>query len=262
MPVIGAALFLRLFARTTWEISGSLRTSTGWFARPLPWGRWTTKISGSNTTLYLHVFDWPKDGELLVPSLKNRAKATWMLTDPERKPLRSESAENRLTITVQKAPLDPISCTIVVEISGTPDIQPTVVLQKNDGPVTLPAGEARLHGSTFQYETGGQLDNIGYWTTPEDWTDWEFKVIKSGVFKVSAIIAARASGDFEISVAGQNLRCATPNTGSYPTFASIRLGTAKIETEGKAILAVHPIKEGWQPMNLKAIRLEALAENR
>jgi len=36
----------------------------------LEWGRCTKKRGDGQTTLYLHVFDWPKDEELLVPDLK------------------------------------------------------------------------------------------------------------------------------------------------------------------------------------------------
>ena len=33
----------------------------------LPWGRCTRKAVDDGTLLYLHVFDWPDDGELPVP---------------------------------------------------------------------------------------------------------------------------------------------------------------------------------------------------
>jgi alpha-L-fucosidase len=236
-------------------------TSASPFARPLPWGRCTTKTSGDTTTLYLHVFEWPMEGEILVPGLKNPAKSAWLLVDPKHS-LHTDSADSGLTITVPKTPPDAISSTLVVQFNGAPSIEPTIILQKRDGSVVLPAGEARLHGSTFQYESGGQLDNIGYWTTPEDWVDWEFQIARPGEFTVSAVIAAPASGDFEISVAGQTLRCSAPNTGDYTTFASVKLGVGKILAAGKIVLAVRPIKNGWQPMNLKAVRLEPLAANR
>lgn len=35
----------------------------------LPWGRCTQKEQNGNTVLYFSVFDWPKDGKLLVPGL-------------------------------------------------------------------------------------------------------------------------------------------------------------------------------------------------
>lgn len=38
---------------------------------PLPWGRCTVKTNGDTTTLYFHVFDWPRDGELTLPPFAN-----------------------------------------------------------------------------------------------------------------------------------------------------------------------------------------------
>jgi alpha-L-fucosidase len=231
-------------------------TSAGPFTKPLPWGRCTQRTSGDTTTLYLHVFDWPSDGELLVPGLKNRVRSASVLTAPKEEFLPAETAEDGLVLSLPKAAPDAISSTIVARIAGPPDIQPCPLMQRRSGSVTLPASEARLHGSTFQYECSGALDDIGYWTTPGDWVDWEFRLTRPGKFKVSATIAAAGSGSFEISVAGQTLRCAAPATGNYITFKLVELGEVELRSTGKAILAVRPIKEGWQPMNLKAIKLE------
>lgn len=38
----------------------------------LPWGRATQKFQDNSTTLYLHVFDWPSDGKLVIPGLAGR----------------------------------------------------------------------------------------------------------------------------------------------------------------------------------------------
>ena len=43
----------------------------------LPWGRCTKKLTADGATLYLHVFNWPADGKLLVPGLKNNARRAW-----------------------------------------------------------------------------------------------------------------------------------------------------------------------------------------
>ncbi|NOR76793.1 MAG: alpha-L-fucosidase, partial [Draconibacterium sp.] len=51
----------------------------------LPWGRCTTKEMGTGTLLYLHVFDWPKDGVLRVPGLKTRVKDVFLLANPKQK---------------------------------------------------------------------------------------------------------------------------------------------------------------------------------
>ncbi|MBV8255886.1 MAG: alpha-L-fucosidase [Chitinophaga sp.] len=46
----------------------------------LPWGRCTQKTDGKKTTYYLHVFNWPTDGKLVVPGLKNKVSKATMLT--------------------------------------------------------------------------------------------------------------------------------------------------------------------------------------
>lgn len=164
--------------------------------------------------------------------------------------------EDGLLISVPAAAPDKISSTIVLQFKGAPNIVVTPLLQRPDGSIALPASEADLHGDTFKYESGSALDDIGYWTNPGDWVDWNFKVTRPGKFTVSAVIAAPTSGAFDIAVAGQALHCSAPVTGNYVTFQPVKLGTIEIAAAGDMTLAIHPIKDGWQPMNLKSITLK------
>jgi alpha-L-fucosidase len=228
-------------------------TTASSFSRQLPWGRCTTKISGKTTTLYLHVFDWPADGELLVPGLKNKIKSARLLVGSKK--LATQKGEDGVTISLPASAPTAISSTVVLTVEGAPDIAPMVLLQNKNGSVDLPASLARLHGGTFKYESGGPLDNIGFWTDSNDWADWVFKIKRPGTFEVSADIAAPASNGFEISLGDQTIRCAAPVTANYQTFQSVKLGKLEISSAGDVTLAVHPLKDHWQPMNLKAIRL-------
>jgi alpha-L-fucosidase len=232
-------------------------TSAGPFKRQLPWGRCTAKIFGDSTILYLHVFDWPADGQLLVPGLKNQVKSARLLTGGKK--LTLQNREDGLLISVPSAAPDKISSTIVLKFRGAPDVVATPLLQKHDGSITLPASEAHLHGSALQYESGDSKDNIGYWTNPDDWAGWEFKMEQPGKFTVSAVISSQAASPFELSVSGQTLRGAAPVTGDYTTFRPVTLGTIEIPVAGKVTLAVHPVKDGWQPMNLQAVKLTPVA---
>ena len=45
----------------------------------LSWGRATQKFHGKSTTIYLHIFDWPSDGKLVVPGLAGRVKKAKVL---------------------------------------------------------------------------------------------------------------------------------------------------------------------------------------
>jgi len=231
-------------------------TTASPFGRQLPWGRCTTKVKGNTTTLYLHVFDWPGDGHLLVPGLKNKVASASLLG--ERKKLRTSSEEDGLHISVPATAPNAISSTVVLRIKGPLDIQPFTILQKADGSIQLSATDANVHGNTLKYESGGPRDNLGYWTNPNDWADWQFAVKQPGKFTVSAIIASLANSPFEISLGDQTLKCTAPNTGDYTTFQPVTLGTLEITAPGKITLAVHPVKDGWQPLNLKSIQLQPI----
>ena len=228
-------------------------TTASPFSHQLPWGRCTTKTSGNKTILYLHVFDWPSDGELVVPGLKNKIKSATLLATSKKLPVKN--GEAGVTISVPASAPNAISSTIVIEFKGAPEITSYVLMQKKNGSVELRAIDANLHGSTFRYELGGPLDNIGYWTDSNDWPDWQFKVNRPGTFEVTAEIAAPTSNGFDISIGDQTIHCAAPVTGSYTQFQSVRLGELKIPSAGAVTLAVRPIKDKWQPMNLKVIRL-------
>ena len=76
------------------------------------WGRCTVK-SGK---LYLHIFDWPKDGKLTIPVGNDAAKAA-LLADP-RKPLTVTKSDQGLTIQLPPTAPDAIASVIAVDVKG------------------------------------------------------------------------------------------------------------------------------------------------
>jgi alpha-L-fucosidase len=222
----------------------------------LPWGRCTKKLTPAGATLYLHVFNWPQDGQLLVPGLKNAAGQAYVLTDPAKKAIPVQSTADGLTLTVPAVAPDPVSSTIVLEVKGALDITQPGLVQDYDGSVVLPASEARLHGSEIKYETGQQRDCIGFWTNPDDWADWTFQVTKPGKCDVTAEVAALEKASLEVSIGDSRTSGAAAATGDYGKFKVAKLGTLEIASPGKVTLSVHPVKDGWRPLNLKAIRLK------
>ena len=243
------------------KVNGTAIYATGAspFSHQLPWGRCTTKISGHNTILYLHVFDWPVDGELAVP-VSNKIKRAALLVAPST-PLRTETGANGDTIFLPAQAPDKISSTVVVKLDGAPQVLTMPILQNNDGSVWLRAGDANLHGSQIQYESGESHDNLGYWFQPQDWADWTFKVSRPGKFLITAEIAAPGATSFQLSVAGQTFHCGAPVTGDYFHYKPLQIGELEIAAPGDVTLAVHPVKDRWQPMNLRSVKLDPVAEN-
>ena len=221
----------------------------------LPWGRCTKVVSrdGKETTLYLHVFNWPTDGKLVVPGLKNSVKSARLLASGKK--LQAGGTADGVEIKVPPTAPDKISSTVVLKIKGVPEVAATPIFQEADGSVRLMASEAELRGG-LQYETGNGKDNVGYWTNPDDTASWSFQVARPGSFKVSADIAAEAAGRFEVLVGEQKLSGAAPETKDYTKFRRTNLPGTLDLAAGSVSLMVKPVAEGWQPMNLRALKLE------
>jgi alpha-L-fucosidase len=223
----------------------------------LPWGRCTTKISGDETTLYLHVFNWPKDGKLIVPGLKNEVEKAYLLKKTwlgGHKKLKTASDANGVTVSVPQDAPDKISSTVVLKIKGTPDIAVTAITQESDDSVRLMASEADLSGS-LQYEKGEGKDNVGFWWNAEDAARWTFKIDRPGKFKVSAEIAALESAKFEVVVGEQKLSGTSPATKDYTKFKRTNLNSTLDLGVGSLTLTVKPVAEKWQAMNLRSVTL-------
>lgn len=86
----------------------------------LPWGRCTKKENRNTTTLYLHVFDWPTNGTLLVPGLKNKVSSAKILVNGRK--LKFRTTANGAEIEVPAEAPDAISSTIVLKIRRAPEV--------------------------------------------------------------------------------------------------------------------------------------------
>lgn len=234
-------------------------TSASPFKR-LPWGRCTKKVTPEGTALYLHVFDWPEDGRLAVPGLKNKVKSITLLTDPKTE-LKHEPIEDEegVVISVPSAAPDKICSVVVCRIEGEPNVEAPVIAPGKDGVVTLSALEATIHGETAQYETGKNRDNIGFWTDPDDYVEWTFRTHGNATFQVEALVATTAAASLKVTIVGQGVTLSTtfpcPETGDYGKFAKAEGAILGVPAAGIYALTVKPVKDGWQPVNLKSIRL-------
>jgi len=91
-------------------------TTAGPFAAPLSWGRATTKKTGATTaTIYLHVFDWPKDGKLVVPALPGKITGATLLAGAKKLAVSADGAGT--TVAVPPDAPDAISSTIVLKVT-------------------------------------------------------------------------------------------------------------------------------------------------
>ncbi|MEA3226775.1 MAG: alpha-L-fucosidase, partial [Planctomycetota bacterium] len=79
------------------------------FEKPT-WGRYTSKAG----KIYAHVFDWPENGDLKVPTGNLRIKRAYLLADPNRTLLETRKGRGTLTISIpEKAPDDIVSVVVI-----------------------------------------------------------------------------------------------------------------------------------------------------
>lgn len=220
--------------------------------RRLAWGRCTMKPG----VLYLHVFDWPKDGKLLVP-LTSRVTKAALLAQPDT-PLAVEASDKGATITVPAAAPDAIDTVIAAQIEGEPQIIVTNLVQADDGTVTLPASEAEIVGKTAKLE-GGQEQNIGYWVDVNDLAQWQVRVNKPGAFNVEVTYASNTdSGDSEyvVVVGNQAVVGKTEVTGGWGNYRTVTLGRIELAQAGVTPVMLRGLrKPGLALMNLRSIVL-------
>ncbi|MEJ2903704.1 alpha-L-fucosidase [Pedobacter panaciterrae] len=83
---------------------------------PLEWGRCTRKETAKGTTLYFSVFNWPSDGKLVIPNLKNEVLSATLLATKSK--LKTATENGVLTIALPSAAPDAIASVIKVEFEG------------------------------------------------------------------------------------------------------------------------------------------------
>jgi alpha-L-fucosidase len=123
----------------------------------LPWGRCTMKRQGPTTRLYLHVFDWPKNGVLVVPGIYNEAITAHLLATPGAKlPVRRD--DDALHISLPNSATDAINSVVVLDVAGAPDIAdpPTLAAPTSMfmGTMDVTATTTR-EGATVRYTLDG-----------------------------------------------------------------------------------------------------------
>lgn len=82
-----------------------------------PWGRCTVKkISTGQTRLYLHIFDWPKDGKLTVTGLPAPVSAAGCLTDSSIRPVWAQDQPGIVTVSLPATAPDPTASVITLDM--------------------------------------------------------------------------------------------------------------------------------------------------
>ena len=250
-------------------------------ASPFPklsWGRCTTKKSEGGTTLYLHVFDWPKDGKLLLPGLENKVKSAQMLVGGAK--LKFEKTENGVVLDLPAEAPDANASVIKMEIAGKPKVVQMFIKPAADGSIVLPAALVDFgipeKGSAPSLQLSKEGPEISSWNNPVAPVSWSFSGLKPGNYEVLAEISGlqntkatleigQAAPALNVDVSGikkskeaesvEQLPVNFTATGDYHKFETQTLGKIEIKETREMTLTIRPDTGDWKAVNLKKVIL-------
>jgi alpha-L-fucosidase len=224
--------------------------------KKLAWGKCTQKPG----RLYLFVYDWPKDGRLVVP-VGNAVKQAALLAT--RQVVKAEKTDVGIARTIPAAAPDAHAAVIRLEIEGAPQVlaaSPTIK-QAADGTLVLKASDAELVGRTIALETKGDgAPNIGHWTDQNDYVQWPVQITKPGTFDVEVTWACEPGSEGAecvMKVGDQEIVGKVEATGSWSDFRTETGGQCMVEKAGPLTITVKArTKPGVGVVNLRHITLK------
>ena len=233
-------------------------TTASPFAK-LDWGCCTKRTADGETTLYLHVFHWPEDGQLLVPGLRSAVQEAFLLAD--RTTLKTCKQDAGVVVSLPRHAPDDVDSVVALKVAGQLDVEAVLPTPDRAGILVLSADAAFIHNNEGSRQARVQqhegIPNIGYWTDPEARVEWSFEVPQPGRFEILAELAVeQETSRFRIVLPDQQESVTVTSTGSYHTYAKRSLGIVRMDRAGKYTLSISPEKEDWQPINLRRLVLK------
>ncbi|MGD9555793.1 MAG: alpha-L-fucosidase [Mangrovibacterium sp.] len=208
---------------------------------PLPiqsWGVCTRK----GNRLFLHVFEWPKNGKLIVGGLKTLPKRAWPLAEPSAGNLSMKSLSTPdLQIGLPATPPDPANTVIVLEMSGGMQTDSVRLLSASSAN-TLLAFDASLHGEGFHYGDG-KADRyyVDGWTKETQWMNWQFRMNEKTDAEITVryLATARSGGTAILTVNGNAFPINLMPAGGKDEIREVVAGTCTL-APGVHELSIRP----------------------
>jgi hypothetical protein len=225
---------------------------------PLPvqaWGESTRK----GNKLYLHVFDWPKDGRLVVGGLQSQVANAYLLSDRRKKSLLARHLNSSdVVIRVPRVMPDKENTVVVVEVNGVISSNPIRLLSSNQQN-TLRTFDAELHGSGLRFGDGKSFRAyVMDWRKLEEWVGWQVRLNTPSEFEVALKYTTASKenvGTYELVIGEQKLRGTVQPTANENESKTVSLGRVKLGP-GKHGIAVRPIEiKGNELMRLFHVSL-------
>ncbi|GAA4300062.1 alpha-L-fucosidase [Compostibacter hankyongensis] len=231
----------------------------GTTATPLPLQPWGVSTRRGNK-LFLQVFHWPANGQLVVGGLESQPAKTYLLRDAAQTALPVKRLNPRdLAVSLPRPAPDTVSTVVVMEFKDGIAADTVRRLSATRYANRLLAFDSRLHGKGLRYGDGkASRYYVYHWNNPGQWMSWSFRLEQPAVFRVSIKYSTDADNrgiTYRITVAGQTLEKKVQVPAHKDRIYTEEIGTVKIPS-GLQELSIRPAEiRGNEVMKLFGVTL-------
>ncbi len=214
------------------------------FLRRLTWGRITQKAGDNgSTTLYLHVWDWPKDGRLVLPGLHSVPSAGKLLANGVE--VIAQLTADGLVVTLPAEATDPMISVVRLQFPGALslneyplDAEGRIALTGLDGD-----GTGGRHGN-FKIRGSGADTYLTDWKDSYWTLDYRVKVPTAGSWQVSAEFASAEPAKLILSSGKLSAKTTVPAGADAKAWHTEVLATLDLPA-GEQTIQLQGEKDGW-----------------
>jgi len=254
------------------EAQDALRESGEWLkkypqiidaADPSPWGQ---KLPWGDVTitdgkLNICVYDWPVDGEILLPGLENKVKSAGLWVNGDLEPLPTYKTGNWTTIRLPYRRPEKLISVIQLEVIGDISVEKALYVDPNC-PTVFSTHTAKAENCKI--ESTRWMEKFGEWKHIEhalDWADnsavmWEVDVMDEGYYQVDLNYSGEGRMVWRIETDDDGFVQNEQNSSSV--YHYYEMGLLKFKKPGKHTISVSLIEGDFDKASLKEMRLTNL----
>jgi alpha-L-fucosidase len=195
--------------------------------------------------IYLHVFQWPKDGKISVGGIKSNINKAYFLTDATKKklPIAFINAED-IDINIGTTVRDTANTVIVLDMNGEIETDSMRFVATNV-PTRFLAYDAEQKGKGFSFGDGKTNRYfVEGWKKPEQQISWTFRTDNPATFKlvIKYVATPETEGSYELKIADK-------------TFTEKVLATAKGNNVVTKELGAIELLVGTNEINIRPLQV-------
>jgi alpha-L-fucosidase len=232
-------------------------TTASPFERLPFFGRATQKGS----TVYLHVFGWPQDGQLRVPGLKNLIHNAYVLGDEKKTPLGWRRDGGDVVLSVPRAARDERATVVALRLDGAAVVDRYANRPDEQGVIRLGMESAEIE---TRFEQRAKKENalgkvfLTKWSRPDDVPSWNLETPKAGRYQVEVRYGATRGNkgkEYVVQIGKQVIKGQIVDTGNEWVFGVQKLGPVMVEAGAQTVVVKSASEQGLEGVTLESVTL-------